>query len=386
MKITVHDAIAAIDPTRWDALGTDPFSAHGALAALEESSMEGVRMRYAVLEHPHGWVAAAPFARIPIDAGRLTHGLFRRLIGGARRIEPQFMRTTLTICGTPLSVGNPPARIAPRADRAAVYRQLAGLLQEIGREDGSPWTSFKEIGADELAIAREALGPGGWTIAPSETNHELAIRWSCFDGYLADLRSAYRTKLRREGAALARAGVRTTVVPLRESYDDVLHALYTSVVDRAAVELERLTPAFFSAFGRLHRENAVLIRMARGERTVGWVALLVDGNVVYDLFHGIDYETNAETPIYFGQLAEVVRFAIDCGVRRLSLGQSTSAAKVRFGARPRGLWMAVRHENAIVNAALRCGRGVLFPVPKEPERRVFQAPEPVEVLRCSTAS
>jgi predicted N-acyltransferase len=394
MKTRLYDSILSIDPERWDALGTDPLSRHAVLAALEAASMDGLRMRYAVLEDAAGWIAAAPFARIPIDAGRLTHGAFRNLIGAVRRVDPGFMRTSLTICGTPLSVGNPPARIGASVDHEIVYRHLAGLLQEIATEERSPWRAFKEIDAADLVRAQNALRPAGWIVAPSETNHHLTIRWNSFEAYLAAMRSAYRSKILQEQDSLARAGVRTSIVPLAGAYDDRTHRLYEAVVDRAAVQLERLTPAFFVALGRAYPAQSFLIRMERDGRLIGWVATLVDGDTAFDLFHGIDDEESHSIPVYFGQLAALIRFAIDRSVRRLSLGQSTSVAKARFGAEGIGLWMAVRHELAAANAFLRAGARYLFPAPEKPERHVFafrepdipHSPERAEALRCATDS
>ncbi len=387
MLIRRYDSIDAVDPGRWDALCSDPFSAHACLAALERAGMDGVHMRYAIIESGRGdWLAAAPFARIPIDAGRLTHGIFRGIVHGARRIQPGFLHTSLTICGAPLSVGNPPARVALGADQTIVYRLLAGLLQEIAEEDGSPWCAFKEFGATELGVAERVLSPLGWIFAPGEPNHRMAIRWAGFGEYLADLRSVYRTKLLRERAQLADAGVTADVVPLADAYDSRIHCLYEDVFDRAVVQFERLTPAFFSVLGDAYASRASLIRQRIDGRTVGWVAVLVDGDGVYDLFHGIDYEVNGRLPLYFGQLAEVVRFAIDQRAGWLSMGQSTPIAKARFGAGTVPLWVAVRHRNASITRLLRAGRGTLFPEPVVPRRRVFRHSSETEETRCATGS
>jgi hypothetical protein len=69
----------------------------------------------------------------------------------------------------------------------------------------------------------------------------------------------------------------------------------------------------------------------------------------------------------------VIRLAIERGARRLSLGQSTWEAKMRFGARPRPLWIALQHRSALVSAALRAARGPLFPAPRLVEHHVFAA-------------
>ena len=175
------------------------------------------------------------------------------------------------------------------------------------------------------------------------------------------------------------------VVPLAEAYDDRLHRLYEAVRDRAVVQFERLTPGFFIALGRAHPSNSFLIRQRGGGRAVGWAAVLVHGDVVYDLFHGIDYEEIARTPLYFGQLAGVVRFAIDRGAGWLSMGQSTAIAKARFGARAVPLWIAIRHESDAVTRMLTAGRRVSSRIRSHRDGVSFGAPR-IEERSCATGS
>lgn len=376
MKARISERIGEIDPTRWDGVTGDrpgdPFSTHATLAALEAAQLPGVRIWYVTLEDAAGrWVAAAPLARVEIDGARLSRGLFRRIIEGGRRIYPSFMRSAVMLCGAPLSVGNPPARISGDADRSTILRELAGVLQEVADEHRAPWRGFKEFSDSDQEIAGSVLEPAGWILAPSEPNFRITLPWSSYDGYLGSLRSDYRYKIRKAAGKMDRAGIVVEVVPLRDGYTPAIHALYDAVVDRAATQLERLTPSFFTAFGRAFGDAAPLIQLRRGEKVVGWVAMLFAGEVAFDMFHGIDYEENVRSDLYFNQLAEVIRLAIARGARVLSMGQSTEIAKTRFGGQVVPLWTAVRHRNRAVQTLLRTGRRSLFPAKSPPVRHVF---------------
>lgn len=377
MKTRLFDRIGDVAPSVWDGTGSDPLSAHAVLSAIEGSGMAEVAMRYAVIEDSNGRVlACAPFARIPIDAARLTHGPFRASIETVRRVFPGLLRTSLAICGAPLSVGNPPVRIAAGIDARPILIECAGLLRETAEDWGAPWRAFKEFPADGVRAGR-VLEREGWTIAPSEPNAGIAIRWESFDGYVASLRHPYRRKIRLSARKLARAGIRVEVSSLREAWEPSLHLLYERVFERAEVQLERLPSAFFASCGRALGESMRLIRFLRQGRTIGWVALITDHDRVIDLFHGIDYDENAAADLYFNQLAETIRFAIERGARFLSLGQSTETAKGRFGAVSVPLWIALRHESDLLNGALHHGAGFLFPAKKIHAPRVFHdAPSP----------
>jgi predicted N-acyltransferase len=371
----VYASIAEVDPLRWDAVGSDPLSSHAVLQATEAAHLAGIRQWCVVLEDRHGdAVAAAPLARIDVDAARLTHGVFHRFIDAVRSLRPRFLHTALLVCGTPLSVGNPPVRIRPGADRAAVYRTLAGLLDEIGDAERAPWRVFKELGAAELAEAGPALGRGArsWILAASEPNNAVAVSWPTFEKYLAGLRSHYRYKLRGALRKLEAGGVSVRVAPLGAAYGLEHHRLYEAVFARAAVQFEHLTPGFFLALGRAFGEDAPLIEFVRDGTVVGWVAMLFAGGVAYDLFHGIDYACNEELALYFNQLAAVIRLATERGAKRISLGQSTDVAKARFGAVAVPLWIGLAHRSRAVTAAMRSARRVLFPSHGAVRRRVFR--------------
>ena len=371
MNVSIFQHIEEIDPLCWDSPGDDPLSAHGVLTALEKARLDGIQMQYALFEDGGGrHLASVPYARLEMDGGRLTHGLFRRLIAAIRRFHPGFMQTSLFICGTPLSVGNPPLRIANGIDPVPVLREAAGLLTELANEGHVPWRAFKEFPGGMLSGA-EVLTRGGWILAPSEPGWELPIRWSSYGNYLHSLRSHYRYKIRKSAQKYDEAGISVGVVPLGEGYEPSMHRLYEDVVDRAEIVLERLSPAFFQQLGRTLGNRTQIIRFTLQNRVVGWVALLLDDGHVHDLFHGIDYQENPATDIYFNQLNEVIRFAIHSGGHHLSLGQSTEAAKARFGARPKPLWIAVRHRLTAVNTLLQRGSSVLFPERSTPRCRVF---------------
>jgi hypothetical protein len=372
LRATVLQSLDAIDPSVWDAAGNDPLSRHGVLTALAAARLPGVQMWYGLLQNESGAVRAClPFACLPIDGARLTHGLFHSSIVGIRHLAPGFFRTSVMICGTPLSVANPPLRLAVDSEAKEVYREAAGLLRELAQEAGAPWRAFKEF-AEHTELVSDSLAREGWLLAPSELTWHLNLRWPSFAAYLGSLRSHYRYKIKKSAARLKARDILVDVVPLAEGYNPTLHRLYEAVVDRAAICLERLTCEFFQQLGCNYPAQTHLLRFRRQGQVVGWVALLRDGDHLYDLFHGLDYAENEVADLYFNQLAAVVRQGITSGARWLHLGQSTGQAKTRFGATSATRWIALQHRVRPVNGLLACGHRVLFPDPPKIHRRVFR--------------
>jgi hypothetical protein len=274
-------------------------------------------------------------------------------------------------------VGYPPVRWRPGAssgERTRALEELARAAAALADEHAAPWRAFKEFAPSELPLARAALAPAGWLLAPSEPGSALALEGPDFATYLRSLRSPYRYRLRKAARRLEQAGVRVEVAPLAAAWEPGLHALYEAVLGRAAVQLERLTPAFFAGLGRALGERALLVSFRRDGRVIGWVAMVVEGEAAYDLFHGIDYAAGADCDLYVNQIAAAIGVATERGARAFCLGQSTEEAKARFGARPAPLWVALRHRSAALTAALRAGQGVLFPERPYPLRRAFAEP------------
>lgn len=373
-----HETIRSIDPAAWDALGADPLGTHAVHAALEEAAPIGVRLRWVTLsDRTARMVAGACFAEIPIDGARLTHGLFRRLIGGARRLVPGLLKTRLLVCGTPLSVGGPAFRIGQGAHSGDVVRELGGLLREHARERGIPWAVFKELD-DAGDAAGRALDASRWIVVPSEDGWTLELPETDWNGYLASLRSHYRYRIVRDETAARDAGIECERMPLA-AWEPRWHPLYEEVNDRAEIALEKLNAEFFRVLGRAIGADGTLLHFRRDGRAVGFVVLVRHGGDLFDLFHGIDGACNAEVPLYFAQLAETIRFALATGARRLHLGQSCGQVKSRFGAVPSPRWIALGHESRLVHGALSFARGRLFPPPARPSRRVFRGGSRPEV-------
>lgn len=374
LRAKLYARTVDLEAPLWDALGEDPLSSHAVLAALEEARMPGVRMRFAILEQAGRPVAGVPLAILPVDAGRLTHGFFRRGIHAVRAMAPSFLFTSLALCGTPLSAAASPVRIRRPHEARPALQAAAGLLREFAEEEGAGFRAFKEFDETELAGAR-CLEREGWILLPSEPNLLLPLRLATFERYVAALRHPYRYKIAKSARRMERAGLTVDDVPLAE-YEPGLHPLYENVLERAPVRLERLTPGFFTSLGRAFGPQARLIRFRREGRVTGWVALLTHGARAHDLFHGIDYEVNAAADLYFNQIAAAIRLAIDSGARSLVLGQSTETAKSRFGGEPRPLWIALRHRCDAANGLLRRFSEALFPEKRVPSRRVFHGARP----------
>jgi hypothetical protein len=109
----------------------------------------------------------------------------------------------------------------------------------------------------------------------------------------------------------------------------------------------------------------------RDDQVVGFVSTLRDGDTAVGYYLGLDYQANAEIPVYLRLLQSVVEDALRMGVRRVSFGRTALEPKARLGARPLSTHVWIRHRVPVLNSLVR---HLLRAVPHDeaPDRNPFK--------------
>ncbi|MCL2161778.1 MAG: GNAT family N-acetyltransferase [Betaproteobacteria bacterium] len=174
----------------------------------------------------------------------------------------------------------------------------------------------------------------------------LDVRWSSFDGYMADLRSHYRNRYKK---ALKRSsGLRIYKLADNSRFGEDLYALYLQVLARADYKIETLSLEFFrgSFFDIFVMENEL-------NQPVAFYQLLENGDELIFEFTGFDAELASRHDAYNRMLMEIIRHAIENGFKRIDFGQTAEEAKLRIGCRYEDIYVLASHSNPILNLALR---------------------------------
>lgn len=262
--------------------------------------------------------------------------------------------------------------VSPHADPVLARRVVAALLQEIEGLKGNALRVLFEFTDEAAALYGPAMLQNGYVRGASLPGTKLEARWADFDAYLAAMRKFYRRAVNAD----LKAG-RDLIISVETDFAHLAEeacALYENVMARAEVVMERLTPAFFRELGSLEQTRLVTMREAETNRLVGIELLIVGDNTLQDLYTGLDYELNDKHHLYFNLVYPGIRLACAHGLD-ISMGQTSYGFKSRLGVTSYPLHLFVKHRNPLVQALLRVGNKLLFPVVEAPSHRVFHCDE-----------
>jgi predicted N-acyltransferase len=203
---------------------------------------------------------------------------------------------------------------------------------------------------------------------------EISPEWKRYDDYLASLTSRYRKQARQIEKEVAAAGCVVEEIGSEgiARQAEQLHALYMQTHRNARIRLVTLPVTFLPTLAARLGEDMRFTVLRRDEQLLGFVTTVRDGQTAVGYYIGFDRKANADFPIYFRLLQEVVDHAIKLGCRRLSLGRTALEPKARLGARPEPLCLWIRHRIPMLNVIVRGLLHTLSDHDEPPERNPFK--------------
>jgi hypothetical protein len=131
-------------------------------------------------------------------------------------------------------------------------------------------------------------------------------------------------------------------------------------------------PALAASFGDDFR--TVIARPKDGNKLLGFVNVIRDGNSVHGYYMGFDKTTaDKGIPVYLGLVYAGVGQGIEMGAEQMSLGRTALAPKAQIGATAQPMYGYLRHRNPALNLAVPSILALL-PTPGEPpERHPFKS-------------
>jgi predicted N-acyltransferase len=371
------DSIEYLDAARWDALTAHDslFLSRRYLRVLEVARPENLHPRYALIFCEREAVAAVVAQSVKISVTRARKSSrHKALTAPLERLEERML-----VCGNLLSWGMHGVAFSPNTDQVAIWPAVAEAIYRLRRADklfGETDLVMVKDFTNEDAAAAAVLSRFSYRSLETDPNMVLEIspQWRTYEDYLGSLTSKYRKTARQIAKDVAAVGC--TVEELRdpgeiERHAETLHTLYLQTHHNARLRLVTLPVTFLPTLAARLGEDIRWTVVRRGEQLLGFVNTVRDGETAVGYYIGFDRAANAEAPIYFRLLQEVVDHAIKFGCRRLSLGRTALEPKARLGARPQPMRVMVRHRIPMLNVLVR---GLLHTVShsEAPERNPFK--------------
>ena len=195
--------------------------------------------------------------------------------------------------------------------------------------------------------------PRGYTLS----SFVLPIVDGDLDEYLKRMRSPYRYRLKK---ALEKHRLYRVRKIAQEEFSPELYKLYLDVYQRSEAPLECLPFEFFKempgeiyVFEENSHERRGDKRNSHGEgRAIGFFFLAHQTETLYFLFGGFLEEDVKTFDLYYGMLLEMVRIAMEKGVRFLELGQTAEESKTKIGAEEVEKYLYLTHSNPLIRKVL----------------------------------
>lgn len=381
------DRLDFLNEEHWDKLAANGsvFLSREYLSAFREAGPRDLMLRAGIVYRDGDPVACFATQTFEIDGTQLVGSvdqlsdedksqlaikkLTRKALGAVHR--------RVMVCGNVISWG--PHGIAIRDGEAPeeIWTAIAEALYRLRRGDKlqgqTDYVIIKDL-PQSLSDQAEALSRFGYRSVETEPDMVLAIseQWSSLDDYLADLNKKYRKSARGVLKSIDEAGVSVSPIADVDAVAARLHELYRNVAQRADVRLAGIPEEFFPTVARsLGSDRFVTIAASLGEEIIGFVTVVHDGETAVGYFLGVDYEKNAELPVYHRLLFAVIEQAIDWKCHRVSFGRTALDAKARLGCTPEPTLVWIRHRVPVLNLAVK---QLLRAVPhtEPPERNPFK--------------
>lgn len=374
LEFAITDGIGYVNPAHWDAVTAHAgfFFEREYLRALEEAGPENIAPRYAVIYRNGEPVAALNMQLVRVEAARMrkeaaarpasrnpAKRLIRHLAKPAASTLGERVRQRVLVCGNLLSYGFHAAAFAPGVPPETVWPGVAEVLYRVRQAEKLSGTAnfviIKDLVAPELKASR-ILDRFSFHAVETEPNMmlELDPKWKNHEAYLAGMASKYRSAVKNQILKpVEEAGCKLVLVADVAAAAPRLHELYLEVHQNAALRPVTLPEAYWPALAEAAGERLRVITLMQGQRMLGFIACLKDGDTGVAYHIGFDRDASADLPVYLRLLHAAIEQLIAMGAKRVSLGRTALEPKARLGAKPQPMSVWMRHHQPLINQVTR---------------------------------
>jgi predicted N-acyltransferase len=351
-EIRVLSSLHSIARADWNLCFPGVLEDYDYLVAVEASGMTGFAWRYLAAYEDETLIAAIPAFLTDYALETTLEGSAKKIMGSLRKLAPGMMTLKLACLGSPVTeyglVGFHPA--IAQATKSELLARMLAAFEAHTAATGHTLIGLKDIPEFQQAIWAPVLARGGYHGVSGMPVAQLDIDFTRMDDYLSRLSAATRKDMRRK--LRAREGLR---IEYRHNIDDVLTqvmALYQSTRNRADMQLEELTPAYFQGILSRMGGRALCVLYFAGDELLGANLLLRSGATLLDKFFCMDAR-GREHNLYFVSWFTNIEYCLAAGVTCYQSGQAGYDNKLRLGSSLTRTYMHFKHRNRWVQGALR---------------------------------
>ena len=359
IELVVASSIEAFTASEWNRLFPGELEDWSYYRATERAQLAGFAWLYFGVRVDSELRAAVPAFITDYRLDTTLDGRLRSVVAVLARAAPGLLRPRMLALGSP--VGETcHAGYAPRSAQADRLRMLTLILdgcEAHAAKHGVRLLAVKDAGDAQSALWEWALTARGMRRQPGLATATLALPYTTLDDYLATLSYATRKNMRRK--LRSRAALRIEWRHGLDGIRDAVARLYRNTLERAAMQLEELTPEFFESVLVELGERASCVCYWLDDTLVAFNLVLHDGERMIDKYIGMDYRHARNLNLYYVSWMENVRFAIEHRIPTYQSGQGLPQEKLRMGSTLTPNWLWYRHRNRLIDGTMKTAEHML---------------------------
>jgi hypothetical protein len=369
VEVVNRDALARCQ--RWTSAFADERKDNRFYEIVEDTIHPDFDYRYFVIHDDSGEPCAVqPFFLLDQDLLAGAGSRVQAIAAWIRRLWPGFLKLRTLMVGCAAGEGHLDGADDP--SRQVNARRLAATLVHHARAMKARLVVMKEFPARYRPML-ECFVQAGFTRVPSLPMTRVDIEYADFEDYMRRaLSSSTRTKLRRKFRRLnstppVEMSLETDIAPLIGE----IYPLYQQVYARSKQRFEELTPKFLCALGQVMPNKSRFFVWRHLGRIVAFNLCMVQGDVIYSEYIGLDYSVALNLHLYFVAVRDVTAWAIARGYRSYRSSSLSYWPKYHLRHRLDPIDLYVRHTSPVINAVLGPVLPWLEPTRHDPILRKF---------------
>ncbi len=330
----------------WESVYPDVLEGYDFFRSLDESNFEQFSFYYIVVYDGAKAVGAAPCFLLKYSLDTSLNGTMRQISNFIKKGIPGFLSVKALACGVPMGKG----QMGIAGNNKETLEVIVKKMEEVAGLAKARIIAFKDF-PREYEGAFGALAGKGFFKIDSLPYAEMDIKFKNFDEYLNKLSGASRYDLRRKFKK-AEGSVRIDMEIIDSPDEDTfteMYGLYTQILKAHEMSFEVAPKDFFKNMAKnMPAETKFFLWRIEG-RLAAFLFALTSGGVFIDYYLGLDYEFAHKYHLFFIKFRDVMKWAIENGIKRYEIGFSGYEPKRRLGFDFTPLNIYVRHRNRIIN-------------------------------------
>ncbi|MFL0352859.1 GNAT family N-acetyltransferase [Xanthomarina sp. GH4-25] len=202
---------------------------------------------------------------------------------------------------------------------------------------------------------------------------EVKSHWSHLDNYIADLHKKYRDRYKTARKKAINIQKRELELEEIKENSTLLHTLYKNVSDHAKINTFILPENHFYSLKNHLYENFKVFGYYLDNQLIGFYTLILNGTKLETYFLGYDAKHQYKNQLYLNMLYDMVSYGIENNFSSVVYARTAMAIKSSVGAKPKKMFIYMKHTNWIMNTLLKYIFKLMNPKQNWEERHPFKS-------------